>query len=294
MSMRYGWQWIVNHIDPSRVAFNALRIVLIVVIAWTALKVAQFFVGRFEQYVMKRLESRGDSAEESKKRAGTLTGLVRQSLSVLFWFVVILTLLMQLGVNVGPILASAGIFGVALGFGSQSLVRDVVSGFFILLENQVRVNDVATINGTGGVVEAIHFRTTVLRDAAGTVHVFRNGAINEIANLTRDWGGYVFELGVGYHEDTDRVIEVITDIGLELKKDQVFGADVIADLEVFGVDKLADSAVLIKGRIKTKPGRQWAIGREFLSRVKKRFDKENIEIPFPQRTVTVVQTETEA
>jgi small conductance mechanosensitive channel len=204
---------------------------------------------------------------------------------IMLWTVVLLVILSEMNVPIGPVVASAGILGLAVGFGAQNLVRDVISGFFIILENQIRVGDVAIINGTGGLVERIHFRTTVLRDLGGIVHVFPNGTISTLSNLTNDWSAYIFDIGVAYKEDPDKVIEIMKQVGKEMKDDAEFGRLMLEEPEVFGVDKFGDSAVVIKGRIRTLPIRQWAVGREFLRRIKHAFDANNIEIPFPHRTV---------
>jgi len=194
-------------------------------------------------------------------------------------------ILKEFGVEIGPIIASAGIVGLAVGFGAQNLVRDIISGFFIILENQIRVGDVAIVNGTGGLVEKINFRTTVLRDLGGVVHIFPNGTIDTLSNLTNEWSANVFEIGVAYRENTDRVIEIMQQVGQTMLDDEKFGRLMLEAPEIFGVDKFADSAVVIKGRIKTKPIRQWEVGREFLRRVKFAFDENNIEIPFPHRSL---------
>jgi small conductance mechanosensitive channel len=191
----------------------------------------------------------------------------------------------EFGVNVAPLLAGAGVAGLAVGFGAQNLVRDVISGLFILLENQIRVNDVAIINGTGGLVEEINLRTTVLRSLDGIVHVFPNGAITTLSNVTREYSCYVFDIGVAYKEDTDRVVQLLKEVGDELKQDEACGPEMIEPVEIFGVDKFADSAVVIKGKLKTMPSKQWMVGREFNRRVKKRFDEEGIEIPFPHQSL---------
>jgi small conductance mechanosensitive channel len=200
---------------------------------------------------------------------------------LLLWLTVSLMVLMEFGIEIGPIIASAGIVGLAVGFGAQNLVRDFISGFFIILENQIRVGDVAIINGTGGLVESINFRTTVIRDLSGVVHIFANGSIGTLSNLTNEWSAYVFEIGVAYKENTDRVIDVMRAVGLSMRADEKYGDLMLEDVDVFGVDKFADSAIVIKGRLKTKPIRQWEVGREFLRRVKLAFDEHGIEIPFP-------------
>ncbi len=175
--------------------------------------------------------------------------------------------------------------GVALGFGAQSIVKDVISGFFLLIENQIRVNDVCVLNGTGGLVEEINLRTTVLRSLDGVVHIFPNGSITSISNMTREFSFYVFDVGVAYKEDTDKVSQVLRDIGAEMQADEEFADSILEPLEIMGVDKFADSAVIVKARIKTQPIRQWAVGREMNRRIKKRFDELGIEIPFPHMSL---------
>ena len=196
-----------------------------------------------------------------------------------------LIVLKEIGVEIAPIIASAGIVGLAVGFGAQNMVRDIISGFFMILENQVRVGDVAIINGTGGLVEKINFRTIVLRDLGGVVHVFPNGTVTTLSNMTTEWSAYILNIGVAYKEDTDQVIEVMKEVGREMLEDEEFGRMMLEEPEIFGVDKFDNSAVVIKGRIKTKPIRQWAVGREYLRRLKYAFDARDIEIPFPHQTI---------
>jgi small conductance mechanosensitive channel len=222
---------------------------------------------------------------EQAKRAETLLGIVQKAGRIAIWVVVGMLLLMQVGVNVAPLIAGAGILGLAVGFGAQELVRDVITGFFILLEDHIRVGDVAVINGTGGLVESIGLRTIVLRDLAGVVHIFQNGKIGTLSNMTKEWSAMVFDVRVAYKEDTDKVIEVMREVASSLQQDESLGSKILEPIEVFGVDSFADSAVVIKARLKTQPIEQWAVGREYLRRLKKAFDAEGIEIPFPHRTL---------
>jgi len=194
-------------------------------------------------------------------------------------------ILQKFGVNIGPILAGAGIAGVAIGFGSQELVRDFISGFFILLENQIREGDVAILNGTGGLVEKIELRTITLRDFSGVIHIFQNGKINSISNMTKEWSAMVFDIGVAYKEDVETVMAVMREVGEDLQKDENLKNDILEPIEIFGLDQFGDSALIIKARIKTKPIQQWTIGREYRKRLKKAFDERNIEIPFPHTTI---------
>ena len=219
------------------------------------------------------------------QRANTLTNVLGDLLRVVIILVGGITILSQLGIDIGPLLVAAGIGGIAIGFGAQSLVKDVISGFFILLENQLRVGDVINIAGVGGIVEDIGLRTITLRDLSGNVHIVPNGNIDKVTNMTKDFSRYVFNIGVAYREDVDEVMDLLKEIAVDLQADPEFGNHILEPLEMFGVDQFADSAVIIKCRITTKPLQQWAIGREMNRRIKKAFDSRGIEIPFPHRTI---------
>ena len=274
-----------ENIKWEDIIFSGMRILLILVLVWVLSRVIRTMLKRLEHALVAKGHAEGEVPTEAAKRAETLVKLLRQGVVIVMWVMAILLILRQLGVDVGPILASAGIVGVAVGFGAQNLVRDVISGFFFILENQVRVGDVAIVNGTGGLVERINFRTIVLRDLAGVVHVFPNGTVSTLSNMTNEWSAYVFDIGVAYKENTDQVVSIIQKVGEELKNDPVQGPLMLDAPEIFGVDKFDNSAVIIKGRIRTKPIRQWQVGREFLRRVKIAFDASNIEIPFPHQTL---------
>ncbi len=275
----------IEEISWSAIITASLRMVLIFIIAWVATWLMKSALQRFEVRLVGKATARGESSLESRKRIETIVRLLKQAGLLAIWITFFLIILREIGVEVGPLIASAGIVGLAIGFGAQNLVRDVISGFFIILENQIRVGDVAVINGTGGLVEAINFRTTVLRDLAGIVHFFPNGTITTLSNMTTEWSAYVFDIGVAYKENTDEVIEVIREVADGLMADADMKNLILEPPEIFGVDKLDNSAVIIKGRIKTLPIQQWTVGREFLRRIKLRFDEKNIEIPFPHSTV---------
>lgn len=275
----------IAQVEWSDLIFATLRILLILVMAWVAIHAAKVGLQRLEQRLTANGRQQGDMAGEAAKRAETLVRLLRQAIVIVIWVMALLIVLNELGVAVAPILASAGVVGLAVGFGAQNLVRDVISGFFMILENQVRIGDVAVVNGTGGLVEQINFRTLVLRDLSGVVHIFPNGTITTLSNLTKQWSAYVFDIGVAYKEDTDRVVEILKQVGAELRADEHFGPLMVDDVEVFGVDAFADSAVMIKGRLRTLPIKQWEVGRQFLRRVKQAFDLEGVEIPFPHRSL---------
>ena len=274
-----------ENIKWEDIIFAGLRVLLILILVWIFLGVIRKLLQRLEKELIAKAHAEGEVPGEAAKRAETLVRLLRQAVVIVVWVITFLLILRQLGVDIGPVLASAGVVGVAVGFGAQHLVRDVITGFFIILENQVRVGDVAIINGTGGLVERINFRTIVLRDLSGTVHTFPNGTITTLANMTREWSAFVFNIGVAYKEDTDKVVEILKRVGAELRQDPKFGPLMIDDVEIFGVDQFADSAVVIKGRTRTLPIKQWDVGREFQRRVKKAFDQAGIEIPFPHMSV---------
>jgi small conductance mechanosensitive channel len=236
--------------------------------------------------MIKHMESGTEiDTTEMEKRIDTLLKILRSMIKIIVWLMTGMLILRKIGIDIAPIIAGAGIVGLAIGFGAQELVRDFISGFFMLLENQIRNGDVAIINGTGGLVEHVGMRTIVLRDLSGVVHIFQNGKINTLSNMTKNWSGMVFDIGVAYKEDTDRVVDVIQQVADEQRADPDFKNKILEPIEIFGVDQFGDSAVVIKARFKTKPIEQWAVGREFRRRLKKAFDDQGIEIPFPHRTV---------
>jgi small conductance mechanosensitive channel len=192
---------------------------------------------------------------------------------------------LNLFIEIGPLLAGVGVAGLAISFGAQSLVKDVISGFFILLENQFSVGDIVEINGVGGVVERMTMRVVMLRDVQGTLHVIPNGSIGVVSNRTRGWSPAVLDIGVAYKEDVDAVIRVLRDVVTELWRDEAWRPLLTEEPAVWGVEALADSAVTIRLVAATLPARQWEVARELRRRIKNRFDRDGIEIPFPQRTL---------
>ena len=269
------------------VAQAVLRIALIVVVGAVAIRLIQRALNRLAAILARAGRATETVPGGAQKRAETLTGLLRTVAVTAIWAIAAILSLAQMGLDVTPILAGAGIIGLAVGFGAQNLVRDLISGFFIILEDQVRLGDVAIINGTGGLVEAITFRTITLRDFGQVVHVFPNGTITTLSNMTKGWSAFVLDMGVAYKEDTDRVAEVMKQVGEDLRRDPQFGEKILEPLELIGVDDFADSGVVIRVRIKTKPIEQWTVGREYRRRLKKAFDAEGIEIPFPHRSIYV-------
>ncbi len=218
-------------------------------------------------------------------RARTLLPLLRTTTLVVLIAVVVLVTLSEFGINIGPLLAGAGVIGLAIGFGSQALVKDIITGMFILIEDQIAVGDVVKVGGHAGVVETLTLRTLRLRDLGGVVHIIPFGEVTTVENMTKEFSRYVFNVGVAYRENTDEVVAVLHEIGAGMLEDETWRADIIEPLEVLGVDSFGDNAVVIKARITTKPIRQWAVGREFNRRMKQRFDELGIEMPFPHRTL---------
>ncbi|SCY30409.1 small conductance mechanosensitive channel [Nitrosospira sp. Nl5] len=280
----------LDRVNWEVLMFTTLRILIISFAAWMLLLALKVLLNRMQRTLVSRASDQGEMATEAAKRIETLVRLLRQAVVIIVWVMVGLVILRELGVEIAPILASAGVVGLAVGFGAQNLVRDFIAGFFMILENQVRVGDVAIVNGTGGLVESINFRTIVLRDETGTVHVFPNGAITTLANMTQEWSAYVFEVGVAYRADMDKVMAVMREVGAEMRSDETFGPQMMEDIEIYGVDSFKDSAVVIKGRLRTRPIKQWNVGREYRRRLKLAFEREGIEIPFPHRTIDFGET----
>ena len=259
------------------------KLILTLLLFYISTRSIRLVLTRFQKRLYNRYSETRD--KEKKKRIVTLTELLKSTLLILTYTIFTLILLGELGFNIGPLLAGAGIIGIAVGFGSQELVRDVISGFFMILENQIRVGDIVQINGVSGVVEAIEVRTIKLRDFSQVVHIIQNGKVNQLSNMTKGWSAMVFDIGVAYKEDPDQVIDIINEVGTNLQTDELFFERIIEPIEIFGLDRFGESAIIIKARIKTSPGEQWAVGREFRKRLKKAFAQQGIEIPFPHRTI---------
>jgi small conductance mechanosensitive channel len=269
--------WVINELPG---------LIIALLLFFVATKILNFFTKKLKKGLIKHSERQAkQDRDEASKRIETLTSIIHGLVKIVLWVVLGMVILQKFGINIAPILAGAGIVGLAVGFGAQELVRDFISGFFIILENQIRAGDVAIINGTGGLVEKIAFRTTTLRDFSGVVHIFQNGKISTIANMTKDWSAMVFDIGVAYKEDPQQVMELMKQVGNEMYNDEQFKDKILEPIEVFGLDKFADSALVIKARLKTKPIQQWSIGREYRRRLKEVFDEHNIEIPFPHTTI---------
>ncbi len=237
--------------------------------------------------IKKKLDSLENSKDEAQtQRINTLFRILRNFVSIAFLIVIIMLVLSELGIEIGPLIAAAGVVGLAVGFGAQTLVKDIITGLFIILEGQITIGDVVEVAGHSGRVEAITIRTVRLRDINGHLHVIPFSEVTTVKNITQDQDYHSFEIGVSYNEDVDHVIETLEKVGAELRKDKDFKSKINGEIEVFGLDKFEDSAIIIKGRIPTLHKQQWMVKREFNRRVKIAFDKNGIEIPFPQTTIS--------
>ena len=262
-------------------AATALRITVIVVVAWVLIGVLQRAIRTMRKRIAERLDDR-----EAAKRAETLGRVFRYLAAVVISLIAGMLVLGELGVSVAPILGAAGVVGLAVGFGAQSLVKDYFTGFFILLENQIRQGDVVRLGSDhAGLVEEVTLRFVQLRDYDGNVHYVPNGHITTVINMSRGFSQAVMDVGVAYREDVDEVMAVMRRVGDQLRADAAFAPRILADLEIAGVEAWADSAVVIRCRFRTEPLEQWAVKREYLKRLKSAFDAEGIEIPFPHLTV---------
>jgi moderate conductance mechanosensitive channel len=261
-------------------------ILILLVLLFVSLRLGSFLIRKLKKLLLHKTVHNSDEPDlEMEKRLNTLMGIIRKGVSIIIWAVFIMILLRKINIDIAPILAGAGIIGLAVGFGSQELVRDLISGFFILLENQIRTGDVAIINGTGGLVEKIELRTITLRDLSGVVHIFQNGKINTISNMTKDWSAMVFDIGVAYKEDLTQVMKLMKQVADDMMKEDEYKSKILEPMEIFGLDSFGDSALIVKGRIKTTPNNQWTVGREYRKRLKEVFDQHRIEIPFPHQTI---------
>jgi small-conductance mechanosensitive channel len=273
--------WITSLLEArdglGGIAMTALRIAAILVVAWIAVVVGQNAVRRLRMRIASRLDDR-----ESVQRAETLGRVVRYLIAVVVSAIALMLVLGEVGVSVAPILGAAGVAGLAIGFGAQSLVKDYFTGFFLLLENQIRQGDVVKLGDHSGLVEEVTLRYVRLRDYDGNVHFVPNGQIGSVVNMARGFAQAVIDVSVAYATDIDAAMQVMREVAAELRSDPAYGARILDDIEIAGVDQWADSAVIIRSRFRVKPLEQWAVRREYLRRLKAAFDRSEIEIPFPQ------------
>jgi moderate conductance mechanosensitive channel len=270
-------------IDGEELARDGARVLGIWVLAWFAYRVVRLTARRIEIAV----DDGDDSVTTLRERRGQTIAQLLRSVGRVVVVVIALLLTFNVFIDIGPILAGAGILGLAVSFGAQSLVKDVISGFFILFENQFAIGDIIEIAGKSGVVEKMTLRVAVLRDGEGVMHVVPNSEIKVVSNKTRGWSRAVVDVGIGYDEDIDRALGIIRDEAAQLATDRMWSLQLDGAPDVVGVESLGDSSVVIRTLIRTQPGSQWTVAREFRRRIKNRFDRDGVEIPFPQRKVHV-------
>jgi moderate conductance mechanosensitive channel len=273
----------ILEINGETLVRNGTRVVGIWLLAWLAYRLVRLAAIRIE----KAVDDGDDSVTTLRERRGKTISQLLRSMGRVVIYAIALLLTFNVFIDIGPILAGAGILGLAVSFGAQSLVKDVISGFFVLFENQFAIGDVIEAGGKSGVVEKMTLRVVVLRDLQGAMHIIPNGEIKVVSNLTRGWSRAVVDVGVGYEEDVDRALSVVRDEAARFSKDPEWTPQLDGAVEVPGIESLSDSAVVIRSLIRTQPGSQWNAAREYRRRLKLRFDRENIEIPFPQRRVHV-------
>ena len=270
---------------------HALNIILILCVAYLMRRFAMLFIRRLIRRAIKPDSFKTEMDE--KQREDTLVSTVGAGIRVTIWVLTVLLLLAEIGIDIAPLLAGAGIAGVALGFGAQSMVKDFLAGVFILMENQYRVGDVVEINQTvSGQVEMVTLRATTLRDLDGMVHHIPNGEITIATNMTMEYANVNLDIGVGYSTDIDQLEKVINKVGQDLADDPKWKEKIFEAPKFLRIDNFADSAIVVKIIGMTAPMQQWAVTGELRGRLKKAFDKDNIEIPFPQRVIKQVVEET--
>ena len=270
-------------IDGQVALRAAIRVLGIWLLAWIALRVVKLAAWRIERSV----DDGDDSVTTLREKRGRTISQLLRSIGRVTIVTIAVLLTFNVFINIAPILAGAGILGLAISFGAQSLVRDIISGFFILLENQFAVGDVIEAAGKSGVVERMTLRVAVLRDIDGTMHVIPNGELKVVSNKTRGWARAVVDIAVPYTEDVDRILSVVRDEAAQFSTDKPWGLQLDGPVEVLGIEELRDNSVVIRSLLKTQPGSQWNVAREFRRRLINRFAREAIETPFQQRRVHV-------
>jgi small conductance mechanosensitive channel len=280
MDVLLHWLEPLRTVTWSPATAATLRIAAIVVAAWIAVGVLQRLIRLFRERIAQRLDD-----PDAVKRAATLGRVFRYVAAVAVTLVACLLVLGELGVSLAPLLGAAGVAGIAIGFGAQSLVKDYFNGFFILLENQLRQGDVVQIADKSGLVEVITLRYVRLRDYDGNVHYVPNGLITTVTNMSRGFAQSVIDVGVAYRENPDEAFAVMRSVAAEMRADPAFRARILDEIEIAGVERWADSALILRCRFKVAPLEQWNVRREFLRRLKLAFDARGIEIPFPHLTV---------
>ena len=275
----------LDEFDPQAIIFKCLTLLAIVVVSYVILRIFERTLRRTGDLIIESKRKSHQPAQAA--RAQTVLGMIGQVGRVLITAVAMIVLLAELGVDVAPILAGAGVVGLAVGFGAQSLVKDFFSGLCLILENQVTIGDWATINGKSGFVEVLNFRITVLRDVDGTIHVFPNGSINELSNSTHSGSAVVLDIPVTYREDCEAATQTFRGVAKSMKSTEDWKDKFVEEFEVLGLHDFSDRGMVIRCRIKTVPGVQWAAGREFRSRLYETWKKQGVKVPVTSRTLTI-------
>ena len=275
----------LDEFDPQAIIFKCLTLLAIVVVSYVILRIFERTLRRTGDLIIESKRKSHQPAQAA--RAQTVLGMIGQVGRVLITAVAMIVLLAELGVDVAPILAGAGVVGLAVGFGAQSLVKDFFSGLCLILETQVTIGDWATINGKSGFVEVLNFRITVLRDVDGTIHVFPNGSINELSNSTHIWSAVVLDIPVPYGQDFEAATQTFQGVAKSMKSTEDWKDKFVEEFEVLGLHDFSDRGMVIRCRIKTVPGVQWAAGREFRSRLYETWKKQGVKVPVTSRTLTI-------
>lgn len=263
---------------------DAPKIVLVLVGAYILTKILRAISRKSAELHIRKLPS-GVSVQQFR----TVTSVVTSVGVFVIFFVAALEVLSLLGLNLGPMLASAGIAGLAIGFGAQTLVHDFINGFFILLENQYDIGDTVRIAGVKGTVERMSLRNTVLRDEDGTLHIVPNSSIQIVSNTTRDWSQLAMRVAVAYSEPSDRIVALLKQLGEEVRHDPAFAADIVSDIDVPGIDRVGNGEAEYLMLIKTRPNKQYAVSRELRRRIKETFEKNNVQAAGPGRIYVIDQ-----
>jgi len=263
------------------------RIFVIGLVAYLVVRAGAAAARRLER---KMNRGEGRDGVERAKRAQTIGRIVQKTLSIVISTMAALMILRELDIDITPVLTGAGIAGLAVGFGAQTLVRDVLSGFFLIFEDQIRVGDVVVVNGQGGLIEEVNLRTLILRDEKGAVHIYPNGEVKTLANLSKDYSYYVITVGVAYDAEVDRAVEAMQEAANVVTKDPDLSPYILEPLEVLGVDAFEPGQLVVKARIKTIPLKQWVVGRELRKQIARVFSERGIQMPTPHMTVRLDRT----
>jgi len=273
-ALPYLIDWARNH---------GIKILFLLIIGYVINTVSERVITRVVQRLVVARNGMSHDAEE--KREQTLIRILFGTARITVWLVVVLMILSEVGINIGPLIAGAGVVGLAVGFGGQYLIKDIITGLFIILENQYRVGDAVELAGLAGKVEDISLRVTTLRDLDGVVHHIPHGSITTVSNKSMNFSRMNVNIGISYTADIDLVKEIINEVGLAMSTDEQWGLLITKAPEFLRVEDLGDSAVILKVVAETSPGEQWAVAGEFRKQIKQAFDAKGIEIPFPQIVV---------